>query len=260
MDLANRAAPRTRFRLYLRSFASRPDRPHRSPRPPSTGCPEPTLEPLRRASDPTPSAPSAGCASAEAVERAEALGRLAARASQGDGSAWERLVSELGPDVLSLARRAGLGADDADEVYQDTFFALYRRLDQLERPEALHAWVRVTAQRISWRVRRKRERHQPLTEAPEPIEERSPEALIQAVEGRQHLAEALARLPERCRLLLELLYLEPDPLSYEDIGKRLNIPVGSIGPTRARCLLRLAMQLNRESQDGLDLAPTEPLG
>ncbi len=166
-------------------------------------------------------------------------------ASAGDPRAWERLVTQLGPDVLALARRSGLGPDDADEVYQDTFLALYRRLGQLQRPEALQAWVRVTAQRISWRVRRKRERLQPLSDAPEQVEERGPDALYQAVEGRKHLAQALDQLPERCRRLLELLYLEPDPLSYEAVSERLGMPVGSIGPTRARCLLRLAMQLGR---------------
>jgi len=194
-----------------------------------------------------------------AREQARALAVWVRAAAEGDGQAWERLVTQLGPDVLGLARRSGLGADDADEVYQDTFLALYRRLDQLQRPEALQAWVRVTAQRISWRVRRKRERLQPLSDAPEPVEERGPEALYQAVEGRKHLAKALAQLPERCRRLLELLYLEPDPLSYEAVSERLGMPVGSIGPTRARCLLRLAMQLGRsDSTVQGDIAGASP--
>ena len=205
------------------------------------------------------SAGSGSALGADAVaERARLLAARVRAAAGGDGAAWEQLVTELGPDVLALARRSGLGADDADEVYQDTFLALYRRLDQLERPEALQAWVRVTAQRISWRVRRKRERLKPLSDAPEPVEERGPEALYQAVEGRKHLAAALAQLPERCRRLLELLYLEPDPLSYEAVSERLGMPVGSIGPTRARCLLRLALQLGRSEDHGA--APSDPGG
>lgn len=205
-----------------------------------------------------PDSPAEGADLDPLREQARTLAVWVRAAAEGDGQAWERLVTQLGPDVLALARRSGLGADDADEVYQDTFLALYRRLDQLQRPEALQAWVRVTAQRISWRVRRKRERLQPLSDAPEPVEERGPEALYQAVEGRKHLAAALAQLPDRCRRLLELLYLEPDPLSYEAVSERLGMPVGSIGPTRARCLLRLAMQLGRSdhaTQGGLPASP-----
>jgi RNA polymerase sigma factor (sigma-70 family) len=182
--------------------------------------------------------------------------QLIARCRRGDGRAWQQLVQRYARLVHSVPVRYGLTPAEVDDVGQEVFLALAQGLAHLDDPESLPAWLITTARRYSWRVMQRRRREQPLGQqdlaeaerttdqdlstAP-PLGSRAP-SLNELFEGwqRQELLTAgLARLGERCRTLLTLIFLDPQEPSYEEISDQLRMPKGSIGPTRNRCLQQL---------------------
>ena len=174
------------------------------------------------------------------------LERLLARCRRSDGAAWRALVARFEALVYSVPRRYGLNADDAADVFGTTFTSLLRSLDRIESAQALPKWLAVTAARESLRRVRARgtDRFETLEETiawEEATAERDALAAVRA-EG---LHAAVEELAERCRGLLRALYFE-DEAEYAAISARLGIPVGAIGPTRARCLEKLRLVLVRE--------------
>ena len=170
--------------------------------------------------------------------RAELAADVAA-AKGGDARAWERLVRGFTPVVRAVARRHRLGTHDQDEVTQRTWLALLRSIERIQEPDALAGWLQTAARRESLRVLRESSRAIPVGDVV--TEETVPDEageLHDAHLRRDSLRGAIRRFPARQRALLEALLAEP-ALSYEEIGARLDMPVGSIGPTRARCLARL---------------------
>jgi RNA polymerase sigma factor (sigma-70 family) len=170
--------------------------------------------------------------------RTEDVARLVACAAAGEEWAWTALVVRFRPTLTAVARRHRLGAADADEVEQRTWLRLMRSIGAIHQPAQLRAWLITTARRESLRLLAER-REDPVAEPPEPRQDDAddtPEAT--ADECRLALERALQHVTPRQRALLRLLMQNPTP-SYEDISKALGIPVGSIGPTRARCLERL---------------------
>jgi len=153
-------------------------------------------------------------------------------------------VDRFSDFVYSVAKRYRLNADDAADVYQQTFQALHQSLNRIEQPETLPKWLAVTASRISLRIQRIQSRTVPLTtgetdlEAVLESEDVSAEASALAACEAEELHIALGRLGGRCQPLLQLLYLEEDS-SYQMASDQLGIPLGAIGPTRARCLEKL---------------------
>lgn len=156
----------------------------------------------------------------------------------GDETAWEELVDRYGRLVYSVPRRDGLSETDADDVFQNVFATLFRRLGDLRDQTRLSSWLITTAHRESWRVGKLARRNVELDDgvadagAP-PLDE------IARAERDQGVRDALRRLDDRCRDLLTALFLVPETPSYDEIGARLGMPVGSIGPTRARCFKKL---------------------
>lgn len=182
------------------------------------------------------------------------LSGLLARCRKGDARAWGELVDRFQGYVYSIPRRMGLGEEDCADVFQATFVALHRSLDRIEAAAALPKWIGVTASREAIRLRRLRTR-EPVSEnegtddrgLDEILadEDKSAEALaVEACDARI-LRLAVNRLNERCSKLLAALYLEDDP-AYQEISERLGIPIGAIGPTRARCLEKLRKTLEEE--------------
>jgi RNA polymerase sigma factor (sigma-70 family) len=162
---------------------------------------------------------------------------------EGDAQAWDELVERYGRLVYSVPRRLGLPDAEADDVFQIVFGIVLRRLETLRDVDRLSAWLLRTTFREAWRiVRRQRPAALPdeLPAAGEPSE-----AQLEAWE-RQHLVRrALALVDARCRALLEALFFEQPPPSYHQIAARLDMRVGSIGPTRARCFQKLEVLLNQ---------------
>lgn len=172
---------------------------------------------------------------------------------RGDVTAWEALVNRYQRLIYAIPRRAGLDDDACADVFQRTFALLVEHLDRIEQPERVRAWLVTTARRATQRASQKANRTQPLISETHEDEIETPGVLLDpsplpdavAVElEEQHLVRsALAKLDERCRQLLTLLFYQPEPMPYDQVAASLGVSTGSIGPTRARCLQKLEKQL-----------------
>jgi RNA polymerase sigma factor (sigma-70 family) len=165
-------------------------------------------------------------------------------ARDGDRDAWNALVARYGGLIWAVARSHRLGDADAADVFQTTWLRLVEHLDTIRNPEGIGSWLATTARHECLRVLRVGQRHV-LTDGFDLPEEAVDVALdARLLEGERNAAlwRAFAGLPARCRGLLRLLVADPPP-SYEDVGAALEMPVGSIGPTRARCLEQLRGRL-----------------
>ncbi len=172
--------------------------------------------------------------------------RLLADVREDVPGAWERMLDEFGEVVLAVPRRHGLGEADAEDVFQATWIALHRSVGGIRDPGALAAWILTTAKRETWRNLRRRAHlvGGRLEACPDEAgESEDPEQLLLAAERGRLVREGLADLEQRCRELLEQLFFKAGVATYADIAAALQVPVGSIGPTRRRCLGRLAEQL-----------------
>ncbi|MCB9899065.1 MAG: sigma-70 family RNA polymerase sigma factor [Planctomycetes bacterium] len=189
--------------------------------------------------------------------RREDSTELVARVRADAPGAWARLVRRYERLVLSVPRGMGLSEDDCEEVFQATWMALHRQIHGLRDPGSLGDWIITTARRQAWKhlrrtsLRRQREgaslpseseagegvRQEPASPDAPPIDE------VLRLERRQIVHEVLEGMPTRCRRLLEALYLGRDDPSYAEVARRLGMPIGSLGPTRARCLAELARRL-----------------
>jgi RNA polymerase sigma factor (sigma-70 family) len=166
---------------------------------------------------------------------------LVQRCASGDGRAWEAIVLRYRRLIYAIPTRMGLEPEESDEVFQNTFVRLVERLDTIRDPSLLRAWLVTTARRLSLDCARRRTAVNDSDQVIQNVPDRAPlpEEELSKLEDPHLVRRAFERLPERCRALLELLYYTVEPPSYEAIGQRLRMPVGSIGPTRARCLQRL---------------------
>jgi len=168
------------------------------------------------------------------------VGALVRAAAGGDQHAWSALVDRYSRLVWSVARTHRLSADDAAEVSQTTWLRLAEHIDRLQDPSKIGGWLATTARHESLRVLRGAGRQIPMgDDMPEPV---SPSPALDEKLLRDErdslLWRAFSRLPARDQSLLRLLMSEPMP-SYDEIAAAMGMPVGSIGPTRARCLERL---------------------
>jgi RNA polymerase sigma factor (sigma-70 family) len=167
-------------------------------------------------------------------------------AADGDRNAWERLVDQFARLIWSITAEFKLVESDAADVAQTTWLRLLEHIDRIEYPDRIGSWLAATARNECLRslAARKRvvlsqddaELHNTVAQHPE-IDER-----LLADERAQVVRDALSRLPRRWQRLLEMLMADP-PASYADISDELGLPVGSIGPTRGRCLARLRVLL-----------------
>ena len=167
-------------------------------------------------------------------------GRLVRAAAAGDEAAWSVLVDRYSGLVWAIARNHRLSSADADEVFQTTWLRLVEHVDRLQDPAKVGGWLATTARHESLRLLRRAGRQIPMgDDLPEPDRYApAPDEALLLADRDSTLRTAFARLPERDQRLLRLLTADPMP-SYEEIGLALNMPTGSIGPTRARCLERL---------------------
>ena len=168
------------------------------------------------------------------------LGAVVRAATDGDRDAWNALVARYSGLVWGVARAHRLGDADAADVFQTTWLRLVEHLDRLQDPERVGAWLATTARRECLRTLRMSARVLPTeTELlPDPGTDAPLGAALLSEERDRALWEAFGGLSERCQALLRLLVADPPP-SYEDVGAALDMPIGSIGPTRQRCLERL---------------------
>jgi RNA polymerase sigma factor (sigma-70 family) len=173
---------------------------------------------------------------------------LVRAAAEGDAAAWTALVERFSGLVWSVARGRGLGAAEAEDVFQTAWFRLAEHIGRIKDPQQVGAWLATTARHEALKMLRAGWRTAPSSDldllAPG-IDERSPEREVLesedaelAQERARRLWQAFQELPARCMELLRVLIASPPP-SYADIAVAFDMPIGSIGPTRARCLRRL---------------------
>ncbi|MEJ2888529.1 RNA polymerase sigma factor [Actinomycetospora aeridis] len=170
----------------------------------------------------------------------EELAALVERCREGHAEAWRTVVDQLTPSVVAVGRSLGLSGRDCEDLCQSTWVHAVRAVDVLQQPERLRTWI-VTVARREGIKQMLAVSHQIPTEGVEEDREAldsGPEeaVLARAEDGR--VRSAVRRLPPHHRELLALLLAEPAP-SYDEIADRLDIPRGSIGPTRGRILRRL---------------------
>jgi len=181
----------------------------------------------------------------------EALVRDCRRGSQ---AAWESLVKRYQRLIFTIPRRAGLNESASADVFQTVFAKLVERLDHIEQPDRIQAWLVTTARRETWRVMLGNKAGQSITPSEDSkttgidIPDNSPlpdEELIR-LEQQHEVRTAVESLDKRCRELLAMLFYRPTPAPYTEIAETLKIAPGSIGPTRARCLQKLLRLLKPE--------------
>lgn len=172
---------------------------------------------------------------------------LVRRAAAGDTSAWERLVDQYSRLIWAITRDFKLSESDAADVVQATWLRLLEHIGRIEYPDSIASWLATTARHECLRHLAASKRvmlvddhdaafggsaaHQPE------VDER-----LLAEERARAVREAVAMLPTGSQRLLELLMADP-PASYTEISDQLGLPIGSIGPTRGRCLERLRLML-----------------
>ena len=175
-------------------------------------------------------------------------GELLRRAGAGDGSAWNDLVERFGQMVWSIARGFRLDDATAKDVSQTVWLKLVENIDKITDPERLPGWLATTARREALRVSKARDRDIATDfeyDVPDDISPSLDEMLIDDEENRS-VVRAFATLDAVCQQLLRLMMIEPD-LSYEEISETTGRPIGSLGPTRARCLDKLKSAISRIS-------------
>ena len=170
---------------------------------------------------------------------------LFVRFRDGNEPAMGELVGLLTPILWHTVRAQRLEREAAEDVVQSTWLALVRNSAAIADPQAVLAWLIVTAKRESWRVAKRDERVEPkdfeddeVVTAPRDL----PEERVLRSDTDSRLWQHVAQLPDRCQALLRVIAFADRP-DYAAVAKSLGMPVGSIGPTRGRCLAKLRLQL-----------------
>jgi RNA polymerase sigma factor (sigma-70 family) len=172
------------------------------------------------------------------------LTALVTRARTGDEQAWDELVERYAPLIWSICRRYRLGRADAEDAGQSVWLRLVDHLASIRDPAALPGWIATTTQRECGRVLRAARKQQapghPLDAADIPgrVTDGAAESGLLRAERYAALRDAFRHLPPGSRKLIALL-IQDSPVPYAEICARLGIPVGSIGPSRGRCLDKL---------------------
>ena len=175
---------------------------------------------------------------------------LVSRCLRGEAAAWEALVNRYQRLVYAIVRRVGLDEHAIADVFQTVFTRLFEQLSRLRQTDRLQAWIVTTAKREALLQFRRGQRTISMTPASDEadpgaqwdVADDSPlpeQALIELQQINQ-IRVALDRIDARCRELLLLLFRDEDEaLAYDEVARRMGMPVGSIGPTRSRCIEKL---------------------
>jgi RNA polymerase sigma factor (sigma-70 family) len=185
---------------------------------------------------------------------------LVDRAAVGDADAWDELVARFAGLVWSIARGYGLGPADAADVSQTCWLRLAENLDRIHDRERVGAWLATTARRESLAVLKRGRRQVPSGMHFEDEPSYDPELDVSLVhkERAAALFDAFRDLPALCRTLLRVLLSDPAP-SYAEVSENLDMPVGSIGPRRARCLERLRVTVEQRTSSSYKAGRGAPL-
>jgi len=176
------------------------------------------------------------------VKRRDDDGSLLAACRTGDAAAWETLIRRYRRLIYSVPSAYRLPVDQADEVFQRVTIKLFEHVSRVRSAETLPAWLLVTTRRESRDISRKEKRYASFEDEDSerlPAESLDVAGRLDAVAREHAVAVALERMGSPCRELLTALYVEDPTPPYDEISSRLGRPIGSLGPTRSRCLEKL---------------------
>jgi RNA polymerase sigma factor (sigma-70 family) len=176
---------------------------------------------------------------------------------RGDESSWQDLIDRYQRLIYTIPRRAGLNEDQASEVFQEVFVTLFEKMNEINEPDRLHAWLVTTARRKTWRLLTK-ERALHAGQIVDPYGDAEsdavsvlvdnaplPDETLVELEEQHRIRTAVSALDPRCQRLLTMLYYQTEPAPYSEIAAAFGTSEGSIGPTRARCLKKLLQLLEK---------------
>jgi RNA polymerase sigma factor (sigma-70 family) len=174
---------------------------------------------------------------------------IVAACLKGDASAWEALILRYQRLIYSISLKTRLSQDDAADIFQSVCLKLYEKLASLRDQGKLSSWIITTTTRECWRLSNRHRKEMSggelsAEEADDKLQKLVADApLIEEqkimLEQQQAVRQAVTALPERCKDLVTMLFYKKDDLSYTEIARQMDMPVASIGPTRARCLEKL---------------------
>ncbi len=185
------------------------------------------------------------------LDRSDAA--LIRRCRAGDNDAWSQLIERYQRLIFAIPRRAGLGDEQAADVFQDVCLTLFEKLDDIEQPEKIRSWIVTTAKFKTWGViRAAKNLYSPANEEEMEfemanIEDARPLADEMLIElEQQHLIRtALNKLEQQCIKILSMIYLREPAASYVEVATAIGVGSTSISPMRARCLKKLEKLLNK---------------
>lgn len=167
---------------------------------------------------------------------------LVRRCREGDATAWSELVERYSRYVYGICVRAfRLPESDAEDVFQEVFARVFARLDTLRNEAALRPWIAQLTRRLCLDALAGASRERP---SPEPVPEEAG-AVLEDLDEAFAVREALTRLPEPCRELLDRFFARDQ--SYRTISAELDLPAGTIASRIARCLRKLRLELEGRS-------------
>jgi RNA polymerase sigma factor (sigma-70 family) len=174
---------------------------------------------------------------------------LVAAVRAGDDTAWAALTDRFTGLLWSVARGMNMSSEDAADAVQTTWLRLVERLDDIREPDRVGGWLATSVRRECLAILRRRREVALPDSIQMPADDEPPDAALLRDERDAELWGAMRRLPPRCGNLLRMLIADPPP-SYQDVASALSVPVGSIGPTRRRCLTQLRQMLDRTPAGG----------
>jgi RNA polymerase sigma factor (sigma-70 family) len=189
-------------------------------------------------------------AAATARELAWTDERLVRECCKGNQAAWSALIDKYKNLIFSVPIKFGLSREDASDIFQAVCMALLSDLPQLREPKALPKWLMQTSfhQCLRWKKDRLN-----LVADLEEIEDLGeanasdlPEAMLFQLQREQSVREAMAALPGRCHLMVQMLFFADPPVPYQEVAKQLGIATGSIGFIRGRCLKKMRQLLEEK--------------
>jgi RNA polymerase sigma factor (sigma-70 family) len=184
------------------------------------------------------------------------LTALVYAATADEAGAWEALVARFAGLIWATARGLGLDAADAADVSQTTWLRLAECLEDIRDPERIGGWLATTARNESLRMLRLARRQipvDPILDLCAAAQAEDVDKELLGVERDERIRRAFESLPSACQALLRILMADPSP-SYAEVSEILEIPVGTIGPRRSRCLNRLRSKSGIWDQSGPSLA------
>jgi RNA polymerase sigma factor (sigma-70 family) len=172
---------------------------------------------------------------------------------QGEANAWNMLINRYQRLIYAIPRRAGLDEDQAAEVFQHTFTKLFENLNRIKQPDRIQAWLVTTARRETLSKLNLHRREPALWDMDKgqgeghfedvPDDAPLPDQVLERLQEQHIIRTAIESLGEPYCQLLKMLFYQGDQLSYAEVAAALNMPEGSIGPTRARSLQKLRQLL-----------------